>query len=231
MVRAWAALITTAAIVTLTASCEERFPAQQVEPAPPAPDASGSVDAGPDATGADASGDAELDASTSDASTDASGGVCNARVAAHDIAPSPHVPDGTPIVHATNPPSSGPHYGEWANFQEFTSPVADGHLVHAMEHGAVLLLYKCGDDAGTCAVLRDEVRAVRAAVPDDPLCSAGIRTRVILAPRPSNGAVVSAAAWGHTYQADCVDPISLGAFIAAHYAQAPENFCSPGTIF
>jgi len=55
--------------------------------------------------------------------------------------------------------------------------------------------------------------------------------RVIIAPRATNDAPIAASAWGHTYKADCVDPTTLGQFITAHYAKAPENFCFPGSIF
>lgn len=217
-------------LVAVAAACEERFPAPLGSRGGPSPAPTASVDASADAATplADADADAGVEAS---APVGVDGGLCNARVAAPPIAESPHVADGTAIAYASNPPSSGPHYGEWANFQEFDHPVADGYLVHALEHGAVLLLYKCPEGGASCSALLEQLRAVRAAVPTDPLCSAGIRTRVILAPRPDNATPVSASAWGHTYEADCVDALSLGAFITAHYAQAPENFCFPGSIF
>jgi hypothetical protein len=155
--------------------------------------------------------------------------ACNVRMEAHALEASPHVPEGTAITYATNPPSSGPHYPVWANFQEYAEPVADGYLVHSMEHGAVLLLYKC--DPTTCADVISALRAVRDAIATDPLCDPSIRVRVILAPRPSLDVPVAAAAWGYTYRADCVDAPSLTQFVLDHYAKAPEDFCSPGTTF
>ena len=156
-------------------------------------------------------------------------GACNVRIDAVPLVDSPHVPDGTPVVYGSNPPSSGPHYGTWANFQEFTHPVDDGNLVHSLEHGAVLLLYKCQGEA--CDALLTALRAVRNAIPADPLCDPAIRTRVILAPRAANDVAVAAAAWGHVYRADCVDAASLTSFVLEHYAKAPENFCVPGQVF
>jgi hypothetical protein len=55
--------------------------------------------------------------------------------------------------------------------------------------------------------------------------------RVIIAPRAENDTAIAAAAWGHTYHADCVDAPSLAAFINAHYAQGPENLCFAGSVF
>lgn len=167
-----------------------------------------------------------FDASFFEASTDADAG-CIPQLAMPPIDPSPHVPEGTVVAYDSNPPSSGPHYPIWADFREYPTPVEDGYLVHSMEHGAVLLLYKC---ATPCDDLVAQLRALRDAVPTDPLCDAsqGERVRVILAPRPSNDVMIAAAAWGNTYRADCFDGASLAQFIAAHYAQGPENFCSPG---
>jgi hypothetical protein len=171
--------------------------------------------------------DAALDSATPDAPFEA--GLCNARVDAPAVMSSPHVPDGSPVVYNSNPPSSGPHYDSWANFGEVTQPVDDRYLVHSMEHGAVLLLYRC--EGAACAPIVEALRAVRDAIPTDPLCDPSIRVRIILAPRPANEVAVAAAAWGHTYRADCVDAPSLTRFVLDHYAKAPENFCAPGQTF
>jgi hypothetical protein len=152
--------------------------------------------------------------------------ACNVRLDAPPLMVTLHIPQGAAVTYDSNPPSSGPHYTTWANFQEYAEPVDDRYLVHSMEHGAVLLLYKC-EDAG-CPELVDALRAVRDAVPADPLCDPSIRVRIILAPRPANDVTVAAAAWGATYRADCVDAASLAQFIADHYAKGPENFCDPG---
>jgi hypothetical protein len=169
-----------------------------------------------------------FDASFFEASVgDADASTCNVVLASPPVDPSPHVPEGTPVTYNSNPPSSGPHYPIWADFREYMTPVDDGYLVHSLEHGAVLLLYKC---TTPCDELVASLRALRDAVPDDPLCdpSQGERVRVILAPRPANDVTVAAAAWGQTYRADCFDGPSLAQFVAAHYAQGPENFCAPG---
>jgi hypothetical protein len=168
-----------------------------------------------------------FDASFFEAGDADDGGACNVRLAMPPVVPSPHVPEGTVVMYDSNPPSSGPHYPIWADFREYTSPVPDEYLVHSIEHGAVLLLYNC--PAGCDAVVA-ELRALRDAVPTDPLCDAslGERVRVVLAPRPANDVMIAAAAWGNTYRADCLDAASLAQFVADNYAHGPENFCSPG---
>lgn len=158
--------------------------------------------------------------------------ACPVLAQAQPLETAAHVPEGTPITYSTNPPSSGSHYPIWANFKEYDHPVADGYLVHSMEHGAVVIFYDC--DPNACVAppgVVEALRAVRDAVPTDPACDPSIRVRVILAPRPANDVAVAAAAWGATYKADCVDAPSLSKFITDFYAKAPENFCSPGMNF
>jgi len=153
--------------------------------------------------------------------------ACNVRLAMPPLMGALHIPQDASVVYDSNPPSSGPHYVTWANFQEFSEPVDDRYLVHSLEHGAVLLLYKC-EDAGCPAGLVEGLREVRNAIATDPLCDPSIRVRVIIAPRPKNDVMVAAAAWGYTYRADCLDAASLTQFVNAHYAMGPENFCDPG---
>src|SRR3989344_3250700 len=53
-----------------------------------------------------------------------------------------HVPDDTELGHGSNPPTGGPHYVDSQNAGIYNEPIADGYLIHSMEHGAVILWYK-----------------------------------------------------------------------------------------
>lgn len=152
---------------------------------------------------------------------------CAVSTTADIVVPGTHVPEDTFPAYATNPPSSGPHYPRWANFQEYDHPVLDGYLVHSMEHGAVVLYYRCAMK-DLCPDVAAALRAVRDQVATDPGCDPSIRVRVILVPRPDLDVPVAATAWGFTYKAQCVDAPSLSAFIRDHYAHATEDFCAPG---
>lgn len=142
-----------------------------------------------------------------------------------------HVPEGTVITYNSNPPSSGPHYPVWAQFQEFTAPLDEGYLVHSLEHGAVALLYKCDPATDACKPTIEALRKIRDAMPTDPMCDPSIRVRVVIAPFPRLDAPVGAVAWGITYKADCVDVPTLTAFAKDNYARATENICAPGRTF
>ncbi len=154
--------------------------------------------------------------------------ACEVTIESPPLASVRHVPEGTPIAYCSNPPSSGDHYPVWAAFQEYTAPVDWPYLVHSMEHGAVVLLYKC--DSSGCPPLVEQLRRVRDNAAPDPLCEPGTK-RIIIAPSPTIRTMVAAAAWGKTYQADCVDLPTLEAFVRDNYAKGPEDICAPGRTF
>jgi hypothetical protein len=161
-------------------------------------------------------------------------GPCGVIAEAWPLETATHVPVGTNITSwQSNPPSSGAHFPVWAAFQEFSAPVPRGYYVHDLEHGAVVFLYNCalvegGADGGACQTLREGLRQVSASLPDDPLCSGGVRVRTVISPDPLLTSPVAAAAWGFTWRADCVDLPLLKTFASTHYEHSPENECANG---
>ncbi len=154
-------------------------------------------------------------------------GACQATVWSPPLLDSPHVEIGTPVTYNSNPPSSGPHYPIWAAFKEFEAPVDRRYYVHDLEHGAVVLLYKC-QSATECPEIVKELRTVIAGLPSDPLCGGAVRVRAVLVPDPLLDKKVAVAAWGWTYQADCVDVPSLSKFARDNYGKGPEALCADG---
>src|SRR5688572_29372004 len=71
------------------------------------------------------------------------GSRCGAVVQQHVIAPTSHVPECSPVSYPTNPPASGDHYGTWAGYGAYAAPLARGFWVHNLEHGSVVVTYKC----------------------------------------------------------------------------------------
>ncbi len=157
-----------------------------------------------------------------------------------------HVAIGTPVVYCTNPPSSGFHYPIWAAYQTYPKPVPHGFAVHSLEHGAIVVWYKCASAAG-CPDTEKALQAVIDALPYDKECyhpgtggggaggsgggphgPSGVRNRIILVPEPTLAKPVAASAWQWTYSADCVDAASLTAFITTHYNHATEDLCNNG---
>jgi hypothetical protein len=160
--------------------------------------------------------------------TDASTGACKPVIQSWEDEGHLHLSPGDPTPYCTRPPSSGNHYGDWANFAVYDSPVPYGNLVHSLEHGAVVLFYKCPTAMLPCKTTQDALVSVAEAQPVDPICTAKIKRRIIVTPDPTLDVPIAASAWQWTYRADCVDATSLGSFITAHYAKATEDLCAAG---
>jgi len=81
----------------------------------------------------------------------------------------------------TDPPTSGPHYGETAVYGIYTEPLEQARLVHNLEHGAVFIQYGPGvsasDVAGITAFYRNHAEGT------------------IVAPYPKLGGQIALGAW------------------------------------
>lgn len=166
-------------------------------------------------------------ATTSTTSTGAGGadGGCNTITQSFTPDSSPHIPVCSPVTYSTNPPTSGPHYPIWAQFKTYTTPVERGFYVHDLEHGAVVILYNCPTG---CEAELDQLATFLAARPADPLCTAPVKSRVVVTPDPLIDTKFAAAAWGTFLKSDCLDLTALGAFMDAHYGMGPEILCADG---
>lgn len=128
------------------------------------------------------------------------------------------------LSYSSNPPSSGPHYGTWADFIEYETPIPRGNWVHALEHRAMVVVYNCDD-------CDDEVQAARDwidGLPEDPACARyGRLRRVVLTPDPLLDVRFAAAVWGHTLRSDCFEAEVFDQFRREYPGSGPENTCAP----
>jgi hypothetical protein len=133
-------------------------------------------------------------------------------------------PDARSPKWNTDPPTSGPHYGQTVIYGVYTEPPQIGRLVHNLEHGAAYILYGDGVSAATVQKLRDFY--------DD-------HTRgTVLAPYPRLGDKIALGAWvdpgldeaksnrGSGVLATCgsFDDNAFDAFLAAYQFKGPERF-------
>ncbi|MGK4005644.1 DUF3105 domain-containing protein [Sorangium sp. So ce1036] len=138
-----------------------------------------------------------------------------------------HVSPCTPVQYATNPPSGGDHWAMWAAYKSYETPVPREIYVHSLEHGAIVLAYRCPPSG--CAEVKALLEAVRAGAASDPRClvsPGGPEARLVVTRDEALDTPVAAAAWGATYTATCLDEPSLVRFVADHYAAGPEDTCS-----
>lgn len=136
------------------------------------------------------------------------------------------------LEYNSNPPTSGTHYGIWAQYKVYDQPVPRGFYLHSMEHSAVVLVYNCayveanGDD---CDALVKELTDFAANALVDPLClQTDSVNRIIVTPDPLLDAPFAAAAWGHYIKGNCFDEDLVTAFTDAYYGMNYENFCEGG---
>jgi hypothetical protein len=157
-----------------------------------------------------ASGDGKID--------DLAGGTCQVEAALPMDEGHDHVPPCTAVSYRSKPPSSGVHYGSWPAFRIYEKPVPWGFLMHALEHGAVVIAHNCPDG---CADALEQIKALYAAVPARPQCS---RPPLIVTPDPTLDVPFAASAWGATLRARCFDRERFAAFVERRANRAPEYF-------
>ena len=67
-----------------------------------------------------------------------------------------HVEPGSVLPQRNRPPSSGPHYQARAPYGVSSTPIEPGLWIHALEHGAIAVLFQCADEE-ECASIADRV--------------------------------------------------------------------------
>lgn len=115
------------------------------------------------------------------------------------------------VEYQLRPPAGGMHNPVWANCGFYDEPVADEHVVHDLEHGAVWLAYSPDLPATDLDVVHDLARA---------------NPKVIATPYPDLpvDAVLVATAWARQLVLDAVDDARLQRFVVQYQdgSQAPE---------
>jgi hypothetical protein len=184
-------------------------PAQQPDTAPETN--WGSSDAGADTASTDTG---PADAVLIDA------GACSIEELAPALEGAAHTAACEQVPHTTNPPASGTHYGSWPFFRAYDQPVPWGYLLHAMEHGAVIIAYNCPDG---CPAEVAAAKAVMEAVPRKTTCPKP-RPPVIVTPDPTLSVRFAAASWGHILRAPCFDSATFLRFATENANHGPEFF-------
>src|SRR6185503_3015250 len=118
-----------------------------------------------------------------------------------------HIEPGTPHdPYNSNPPTSGPHYAQPADWGIYSTALADEVLIHNLEHGGIWISYK-DVDADTLSKLE----AVAKANPGS----------VILTPREANDSKIVLAAWIRLEKLDGYDEGKILEFIKANKNKSP----------
>jgi Protein of unknown function (DUF3105) len=167
------------------------------------------------------------EASAADVRVDLEAAGCTLRVAEAVPNVSNHSdfpdPEATSPAWNTDPPTSGPHFGQTLAYGSYTEPVDIGRVLHNLEHGAIYILY--GDEVAdaTIAELQEFY--------------ADHQNGTILAPYAKLGKQIALGAWvvpglpeassarGSGVLAKCskFDEDAFGAFFDAFQFHGPES--------
>ena len=127
-------------------------------------------------------------------------------------------PDATMPEWNTDPPTSGPHYGEPAVYGIYTDPVQQARLVHNLEHGAVFIQYGAKVSAA-------DIAAITAFY-------SGHQSGTVVAPYPRLGRTIALGAWiagsgrgtGVLARCQTFDEKAFSAFFDAFQFKGNERF-------
>ncbi|MDP3993988.1 MAG: DUF3105 domain-containing protein [Candidatus Doudnabacteria bacterium] len=109
----------------------------------------------------------------------------------------------------SNPPTSGPHYAQAADWGFYEEPLPDEQLIHNLEHGGIWISYKKPDDSE----LEGQLKAI----------SEKYSLKVIITPRAENDSPIAAAAWGRLLKLDSFDRDQIEDFIKTFINKGPEQ--------
>lgn len=107
----------------------------------------------------------------------------------------------------SNPPTSGPHYAQPAEWGVYPQPLQDEQAVHNLEHGGIWISYKDVD-----AQTKDQLETI----------GRQYNGAVIVSPRPNGEAKISLASWGRLEKLDSFNQNEIVDFIKANKNKSPE---------
>lgn len=109
----------------------------------------------------------------------------------------------------SNPPTSGPHYEEWAKWGIYDEKLLDEQLIHNLEHGGIWISYRDKDNQDLINKLKD--------IAED------YSIKVILTYRPENDVPIALAAWTRLLKLENFDEKQIKNFIKAFINKGPEQ--------
>jgi hypothetical protein len=126
-------------------------------------------------------------------------------------------------AYNSNPPTSGPHAAQFANWGISDLAIPKEQAVHNMEHGGVVVWYNCNAQpilsGDACTELRNQLSAVVSTA-----IAGG--AHVLMTPYSDMDHHIALTAWGFLATFDTFDQAHVQAFIDAFQCNFdPEHFC------
>lgn len=111
------------------------------------------------------------------------------------------------IEYNSNPPTSGPHYVQPANWGFYNDELPDEQLVHNLEHGGIWISYKNVDEE-TLSEMKKLAR--------------GFPGSVVITPRAKNEQNIILASWGKIQRLNEYDRVTIINFVKNNKNKSPE---------
>ena len=122
-----------------------------------------------------------------------------------------HLGPGQSVTYRSNPPTSGIHDRVWTEPGVHSDPQSSTRLVHALEHGNIVIYYDRPDEA-VMKTLERWAGLFR-----------GQWSGIVLTPRPGIGKAVVLTAWKRIFRLDPFDAAAAAAFIDRYRGRGPEH--------
>ena len=140
-----------------------------------------------------------------------------------------HADTGSNVTYEFCPPTSGSHYNASrlgpipALFYGKDDTTVPGGWIHNLEHGGMVVLYRCPEGCGTDA--QTSLAGLQQQLPASPLCgfppgSSVVVTRFDQLPTP-----YAAVVWGRVFFLDTLDVGAITTFYGQSADRAPEPQC------
>lgn len=113
--------------------------------------------------------------------------------------------------YTSNPPVSGPHHPQWSKCGIFEDEIAMETLIHNMEHGHVVVLYKPGLEASQKEALKNFVKGKLD------------RENILMAPNKDIPSPIAFASWGWFELFETFNEEAFNTFYKSHKYRAPEK--------
>jgi len=121
----------------------------------------------------------------------------------------------------SDPPTSGPHYAQPASAGFYDAALPDETLVHNLEHGYVVIWYKCStpEDA-PCQTLKTQIKDVMNRA--GPVVFTTGAKKLIAVPRPKMDTLIALTSWGRMDKLSSFNEAEITEFINDFRLAAPE---------
>lgn len=122
-----------------------------------------------------------------------------------------HTTSGQAINYPEDPPTSGVHWPEWTSPGFYSSAEPKEKLVHALEHGNIVIYYDqpSSDVTNTLKGWAGKF--------------SGQWDGVVVVPRQGLGQAITLTAWAKVLRLDTWEPTVAAAFVDAYRGRGPEN--------